>query len=99
MRRQILETPSPVTARPLHISEVDRLEPSEGEIVIDVAACGVCRTDLQIIEGDLAARVLPVVPGPPSGWARRGVWERALLGLVGGGAGRGRVAGRRVWIV
>ena len=63
MRRQILETPSPVTARPLHMSEVDRLEPSECEIVIDVAACGICRTDLQIIEGDLAARILPVVPG------------------------------------
>lgn len=63
MRRQILEKPGPVTARPLHASDVDRLEPAEGEIVIDVAACGVCRTDLQLVEGDLAPRVLPVVPG------------------------------------
>lgn len=63
MRRQLLETPGVVTARPLHLSDVDQLEPAEGEIVIDVAACGVCRTDLQLVEGDLAARLLPVVPG------------------------------------
>ena len=37
--------------------------PHAGEIVIDVAACGVCRTDLQLAEGDLIARHLPVVPG------------------------------------
>jgi propanol-preferring alcohol dehydrogenase len=63
MRRQLLETPGAVTTRPLHQSDVDQLEPAAGEIVIDVAACGVCRTDLQLVEGDLAARVLPVVPG------------------------------------
>ncbi|MDA3005597.1 MAG: zinc-binding alcohol dehydrogenase family protein, partial [Actinomycetota bacterium] len=34
-----------------------------GEVVIRVAACAACRTDLQICEGDLAARVLPVIPG------------------------------------
>ena len=34
-----------------------------GEVSIEVAACAVCRTDLQIIEGDLAARRMPIVPG------------------------------------
>jgi propanol-preferring alcohol dehydrogenase len=34
-----------------------------GELLLRVAACGVCRTDLQLAEGDLAARRLPVVPG------------------------------------
>jgi propanol-preferring alcohol dehydrogenase len=34
-----------------------------GEVLIDVAACAVCRTDLQIVEGDLPARRLPIVPG------------------------------------
>ncbi len=63
MFRQVLETPGVVTGRPLHSSAVDRLDPAANEIVIDVAACGVCRTDLQIVEGDLAARTLPVVPG------------------------------------
>jgi propanol-preferring alcohol dehydrogenase len=33
------------------------------EVLIQVVACGVCRTDLQICEGDLEAQVLPVVPG------------------------------------
>jgi propanol-preferring alcohol dehydrogenase len=32
-------------------------------LLIEVAACAVCRTDLQIVEGDLEARVLPIVPG------------------------------------
>ena len=63
MRRQVLERPGPVTGRPLHLVKAARLDPTSDEIVIDVAACGVCRTDLQIVEGDLAARMLPVVPG------------------------------------
>ena len=37
--------------------------PRPGEILLDVAACGVCRTDLQLVEGDLEAHALPVVPG------------------------------------
>jgi propanol-preferring alcohol dehydrogenase len=44
---------------------VDLPEPSLGanELLLRVTACGVCRTDLQICEGDLAAHKLPVVPG------------------------------------
>jgi propanol-preferring alcohol dehydrogenase len=34
-----------------------------GEVCIEVSACAVCRTDLQLAEGDLAARRLPIVPG------------------------------------
>ena len=63
MRRQILEQPGPIDGWPLRCVEIDDLEPGPGEITIGVAACGVCRTDLQIVEGDLAARTLPVVPG------------------------------------
>jgi propanol-preferring alcohol dehydrogenase len=37
--------------------------PGRGELLIEVAACGVCRTDLQLAEGDLEARRLPVTPG------------------------------------
>ena len=32
-------------------------------VVIDVEACGVCRTDLQLCEGDLEAHALPIIPG------------------------------------
>ncbi|MGB5532188.1 MAG: alcohol dehydrogenase catalytic domain-containing protein, partial [Acidimicrobiia bacterium] len=96
MRRQILDAPGPVTGRPLHVSDVDSLEPAQGEIVIDVAACGVCRTDLQIVEGDLAARVLPVVPGHQvvgrvarvgSGVADWAVGERAGVAWLAGACG------------
>lgn len=38
-------------------------EPGPGEVLIEVTACGVCRTDLQLAEGDLEARKLPIVPG------------------------------------
>ena len=37
--------------------------PGPGEVRLRVTACGVCRTDLQLCEGDLAARRLPIVPG------------------------------------
>jgi propanol-preferring alcohol dehydrogenase len=37
--------------------------PSPGEVLVRVEACGVCRTDLQLAEGDLPARRLPIVPG------------------------------------
>ena len=58
-----LSKPGPAERRPLR--SVDRLDldPGAGEISIDVAACAVCRTDLQLIEGDLKARTLPIVPG------------------------------------
>ena len=58
-----LTEPAPAERRPLR--GVDRLDfaPAPGEVSIDVAACAICRTDLQLIEGDLAARRLPIVPG------------------------------------
>jgi len=43
--------------------ELPEPEPADGELLVAVAACGVCRTDLQLVEGDLAARRLPITPG------------------------------------
>lgn len=40
----------------------DRL-PGEGEIRVAIAACGVCRTDLHVVDGELPGRVLPIIPG------------------------------------
>jgi len=48
---------------PLRLIEREDPAPGPGEIAIDVAACAVCRTDLQICDGDLAARAMPIVPG------------------------------------
>ena len=59
----MLSSPGPIVADRLQLHEVDVPAPGPGEITIDVAACGVCRTDLQLVEGDLPARRLPIVPG------------------------------------
>ena len=63
MRRMVLRAPGPIGERPLALEEVGDPEPRAGEIAIAVRACAICRTDLQIVEGDLAARRLPIVPG------------------------------------
>lgn len=47
----------------LRAVELPDPEPGPGELVLAVRACAVCRTDLQIVEGDLAARRLPIIPG------------------------------------
>ena len=38
-------------------------QPGEGEILIEVTACGVCRTDLHVVDGELPDPKLPIVPG------------------------------------
>jgi propanol-preferring alcohol dehydrogenase len=63
MHAMILDEPAPVASAPLHARDLPDAPPGEGEIAIRVAACGICRTDLQLAEGDLVARVLPIVPG------------------------------------
>jgi len=63
MRALVLDAPGPAASRPLALRERPDPEPAEDELVLRVAACGVCRTDLQIVEGDLEAHRLPIVPG------------------------------------
>lgn len=60
---QQLSSPGAIESRPLVAVAQDRESPGSGELLIEVTACAVCRTDLQLAEGDLEARVLPVVPG------------------------------------
>jgi propanol-preferring alcohol dehydrogenase len=63
MRACLLRTPAPVEERPLELAEVEVPAPGEGELLLRVSACGVCRTDLHVVEGELAVRKSPVVPG------------------------------------
>ncbi|HZT64501.1 MAG TPA: zinc-dependent alcohol dehydrogenase family protein [Acidimicrobiales bacterium] len=56
-------SPGPIDTRPLRLVERDRPEPGPGEALVRVSACGVCRTDLHLAEGDLAPRRPGVVPG------------------------------------
>lgn len=62
-RAWIVDSPGPMAARPL--VEVRRAvpEPGHGEVRVRVEACGVCRTDLHLAEGDLAPRRPATVPG------------------------------------
>jgi propanol-preferring alcohol dehydrogenase len=63
MRAMQLTDPSGVASLPLAAVERDPLRAGPGELRIAIAACAVCRTDLQLVEGDLEARRLPIVPG------------------------------------
>ena len=60
----MLVHPAPVGARPLQARYGDTaMSAAPGEVLIEVEACAVCRTDLQLVEGDLPAARLPIVPG------------------------------------
>ncbi len=48
---------------PLRWTELPDREPGPGQIRVRVAACGVCRTDLHVVDGDLPDPVLPIIPG------------------------------------
>jgi propanol-preferring alcohol dehydrogenase len=63
MRAMLLEKPRPVEANPLRLAQLPIPAPSAGEIRMRVRACGICHTDLHIVEGDLPLPKLPVVPG------------------------------------
>jgi propanol-preferring alcohol dehydrogenase len=99
MHRRLLKTPAPIAQRPLRRDEAPDPVPRPGEILLDVAACGVCRTDLQLVEGDLEAHVLPVVPGHQivgrvlsvgNGVTNWDVGDRAGVAWLGGSCGECR---------
>jgi alcohol dehydrogenase, propanol-preferring len=59
MRAMVLDTPRVA----LREAELPEPEPGPGELLLEVAACGVCRTDLHIVDGELTEPKLPLVPG------------------------------------
>ena len=59
MRAMVLER----AREPLRAVELDEPEPGPGQVRIRVGACGVCRTDLHIVDGELSEPKLPLVPG------------------------------------
>ncbi len=63
MRAWEVSEPGPIGSGPLRLVERPLPEPGPGEVRVRVAACGVCRTDLHIAEGDLPTRRRSVVPG------------------------------------
>jgi alcohol dehydrogenase, propanol-preferring len=84
MRAMVLDRPR----TPLALREGAVPSPGAGEILIEVAACGVCRTDLHVVDGELEHPKLPLVPG------------HEIVGRVAAlGAGVGAIAvGERVGV-
>src|SRR5438046_5438643 len=77
MRAMMLDVPR----RPLRAVDISRPEPGPGQVLLAVAACGVCRTDLHVLEGELPNPTLPLILG------------HEIVGPVtatGGGTGVGR---------
>jgi alcohol dehydrogenase, propanol-preferring len=59
MRAMVLDR----AGAPLRIAELPEPEPGPGEVLLEVSACGICRTDLHIVDGELTEPKLPLVPG------------------------------------
>ncbi len=49
--------------KPLTLREIEKPVPKQGQVLIRVGACGVCRTDLHVVDGELPQPKLPLVPG------------------------------------
>jgi alcohol dehydrogenase, propanol-preferring len=63
MKAWVVETPGPIATGPLVVVERPVPEPGPGEIRVRVSACGVCRTDLHLAEGDLPPHRPAPIPG------------------------------------
>ena len=63
MRAMLLRGIAPIETGPLELVDLPTPEPGPGEIRLRVRTCGVGRTDLHVIEGDLPEQALPIVPG------------------------------------
>ncbi|HKV79129.1 MAG TPA: zinc-dependent alcohol dehydrogenase family protein [Candidatus Sulfotelmatobacter sp.] len=63
MKAAILAAPAPISERPLQIVDVADPRVRSGHVLLRVRACGVCRTDLHIVEGELPPKQLRIIPG------------------------------------
>lgn len=63
MKAAVLISPQEISKRPLRITDVPQPQPTAGQVLLRVRACGVCRTDLHIVEGELPVRLENVIPG------------------------------------
>ena len=89
MRAMVLHAPAPVATSPLSLEELPEPGPLEDEILVDVSVCGLCRTDLHVVEGELPPRGDRIVPGHQvvgrvvaSGSAVRGLAEGDRVGVA-----------------
>ncbi len=86
MKAAILDSPRLVSERPLQIVDVADPRVQSGHVLLRVRACGVCRTDLHIVEGELPPKQLRIIPG------------HQIVGDVVDGATSGLPMGSRVGV-
>ena len=86
MKAAILTHPRSIAERPLHIEQIAEPHPASGQLLLRVRACGVCRTDLHIVEGELPLKSQSMIPG------------HQIVGEVVGGATPELPAGSRVGV-
>jgi propanol-preferring alcohol dehydrogenase len=86
MKAAVLTSPQPVSQRPLQIVDVADPQPRQGHVLLRVRGCGVCRTDLHIVEGELPPKQPAMIPG------------HQLVGEVVGGAMNEIPLGSRVGV-
>ena len=85
MKACVLRAAARIETNPLEFTDVPVPQPGKGEVLVRVSFCGVCRTDLHVVEGELPPRKSPVIPG------------HQVVGTVeknGEGAGRFRTGAR-----
>src|SRR5579872_931767 len=63
MRAMILSDYSDIHTSPLKVTDCPDPAPAAGEVLLRVRCCGICRTDLHVIEGELPPAKRPVIPG------------------------------------
>ncbi len=63
MKACFLRAPASLATNPLEFGERPKPQPAPGEVLVRVEVCGVCRTDLHVIEGELPPQKSPVIPG------------------------------------
>src|SRR5262245_31320417 len=63
MKACVLRQPAAVETQPLELREVPVPQPGEGEVLLRVSACGICRTDLHVVEGELPPKKPHIIPG------------------------------------
>src|SRR5579871_3176484 len=63
MKAQVLDQPASLDTNPLHLRDVEKPSPAADEVLVRVIVCGVCHTDLHVVEGELPNPKLPIIPG------------------------------------
>jgi propanol-preferring alcohol dehydrogenase len=87
MRAMMLSSTGPVGPDRLALVEQPRRQPGPGEVLIEVAANAVCRTDLHVVEGELPDPKLPLIPGHQVVGTVQAVGEGVEEPAVGGRVG------------